>query len=116
MQRCGINPYDYFSIDDFRGIVEFNTLDTLSRIGAATSDIAENNLREIHNTINKLQIKEKKINHTFEENKKEISWVVGEAIHFAYEVGYLDCELKRGYSKFDKIVEKINIMIFVQKY
>ena len=70
MQRCGINPYDYFSIDDFRGIVEFNTLDTLSRIGAATSDIAENNLREIHNTINKLQIKEKKLNRTFEENKK----------------------------------------------
>ena len=24
-------------------------------------------------------------------NKEEISWVVGEAIHFAYEVGYLDC-------------------------
>ena len=40
-------------------------------------------------------------------NKEETSWVVGEAIHFAYEVGYLDCELKRGYSKFDKIVEKV---------
>ena len=40
-------------------------------------------------------------------NKEEISWVVGEAIHFAYEVGYLDCELKRGYSKFDKIVKKV---------
>ena len=40
-------------------------------------------------------------------NKEEIFWVVGEAIHFAYEVGYLDCELKRGYSKFDKIVEKV---------
>ena len=40
-------------------------------------------------------------------NKEEISWVVGEAIHFAYEAGYLDCELKRGYSKFDKIVEKV---------
>mgnify|MGYP004470124525 CR=1 FL=1 len=41
-------------------------------------------------------------------DKEEISWVVGEAIHFAYEVGYLDCELKRGYSnKFDKIVEKV---------
>jgi hypothetical protein len=40
-------------------------------------------------------------------NKEEISWVVGEAIHFAYEVGYLDCELKRGYSNFDKIVEKV---------
>ena len=40
-------------------------------------------------------------------DKEDISWVVGEAIHFAYEVGYLDCELKRGYSKFDKIVEKV---------
>lgn len=29
------------------------------------------------------------------------------AIQFVYEVGYLDCELKRGYSKFDKIVEKV---------
>ena len=48
-----------------------------------------------------------KIKNSFEENKEEISWVVGEAIHFAYEVGYLDCELKRGYSKFDKIVEKV---------
>ena len=40
-------------------------------------------------------------------NKEEISWVVDEAIHFAYKVGYLDCELKRSYSKFDKIVEKV---------
>lgn len=41
-------------------------------------------------------------------NKEEISWVVGEAIHFAYEVGYLDCELKRGYSnEFDRIVERV---------
>ena len=39
-------------------------------------------------------------------NKEEISWVVGEAIHFAYEAGYLDCELKRVYYKFEKIVEK----------
>ena len=48
-----------------------------------------------------------KIKNSFEENKEEISWVVGEAIHFAYEVGYLDCELKRGYSRFDKIVEEV---------
>ena len=40
-------------------------------------------------------------------DKEEISWVVGEAIHFAYEVGYLDCKLKRGYSKFDKIAEEV---------
>ena len=47
------------------------------------------------------------IKDSFEENKEDISWVVGEAIHFAYEVGHLDCELKRGYSKFDKIVEEV---------
>ena len=40
-------------------------------------------------------------------NKEDVSWIVGEAIHFAYEVGYLDCGLKRGYSKVDKIVEKV---------
>lgn len=28
-------------------------------------------------------------------NKEDISCVVDEAIHFAYEAGYLDCELKR---------------------
>ena len=48
-----------------------------------------------------------KIKDSFEENKEDISWVVGEAIHFAYEVGYLDCELKRGYSRFDEIVEEV---------
>ena len=47
------------------------------------------------------------IKDSFEENKKEISWVVGEAIHFAYEVGYLDCMRKLGYSRFDEIVEKV---------
>lgn len=36
-------------------------------------------------------------------NKEDISWVVSEAIHFAYEVGYLDCELKRGYSTLKEI-------------
>ena len=40
-------------------------------------------------------------------DKEEISWVVGEAIHFAYEVGYLDCKRKIGYSRFDEIVEGV---------
>jgi N12 class adenine-specific DNA methylase len=70
MQRCGINPFDYFSLDDFRGIVDFNTLDTISVLGAATSDIAETNLREIHQAIRNLQIQEKNKNHTFVEKEK----------------------------------------------
>ena len=70
MQRCGINPFDYFSIDDFRDIVDFNTLDTISRLGVATSDIAETNLREIHQAIQKLKYQEKNINRTFEQKEK----------------------------------------------
>lgn len=69
MNRCGINPFDYFEMEDFIDICDFNTIDTISRIGAATSDIAETNLREIHNTIKNLKINEKKINRTFVKNE-----------------------------------------------
>ena len=47
------------------------------------------------------------IKDSFEENKEDISCVVGEAIQFAYEVGYLDCMRKLGYSRFDEIVEEV---------
>lgn len=69
MNRCGINPFDYFEMEDFLDIRDFNTIDTISRIGAAASDIAETNLREIHNTIKNLKINEKKINRTFVKNE-----------------------------------------------
>lgn len=69
MNRCGINPFDYFEMEDFLDIRDFNTIDTISRIGVATSDIAETNLREIHNTIKNLKINEKKINRTFVKNE-----------------------------------------------
>ncbi len=65
MQRCGINPFDYFSLDDFREIIDFNTIDTLAYLGTATSDIAEKSLREIHKTIKDLQLKERNKNRTF---------------------------------------------------
>ena len=68
MNRCGINPFDYFEMEDFIDIYNFNTIDTISRIGAATSDLAETNLREIHNTITELKINEKKLNRTFVKN------------------------------------------------
>ena len=29
-------------------------------------------------------------------DKEDVSWVVGEVIHFAFEVDYLNCKLKRG--------------------
>lgn len=69
LTRCGINPFDYFEMDDFIDIYDFNTIDTISRLGVATSDIAETNLREIHNTINKLKINEKNQIYTFVKNQ-----------------------------------------------
>ena len=39
MKRCGIDPNEYFKADDFKDIKEFNTYDTITRLGIATSDI-----------------------------------------------------------------------------
>lgn len=72
MNRCGVDPLDYFSLEDFMDINEFNTIDTIARIGAATSDISENQLREIHRTIDKLKQNEKNKNRTFVKNEKII--------------------------------------------
>ena len=40
-------------------------------------------------------------------NKEEISWVVGEAIHFAYEMGCIDVMQNRGQANFDKQVNYV---------
>ena len=50
MKRCGLNPKDYFSVEDFREITNFNTIQSVSKLGMATSDIAENGLKEIYET------------------------------------------------------------------
>lgn len=71
MKRCDIDPFNYFSIDDFRDIVDFNTYDTVTRLGAATSDIAETSLREIAKTVKEIKIFEKNSNYTFVENEEK---------------------------------------------
>ena len=68
MKRCGINPMEIFEIDDFRNITNFNTNQVISRLGIATSDIAETGLREIYSTIREIQISEKNTIRTFEKN------------------------------------------------
>ena len=70
MKRCGINPLNYFSEDDFREIVNFNTYDTIIRLGNSASDIAEMGITEIKRTVQNLQIQEKNINRTFDRNTK----------------------------------------------
>jgi hypothetical protein len=57
--RCGYPADEYLIFEDFQGIVNFNTLDTVSRLGAATSDISEMLLREIGATVKEQQLAEK---------------------------------------------------------
>ena len=65
MIRCGVNADVFYSVDDFRNIVNFNSPDCITRLGAATSDIAEMGLREIEQTVIGLQNEERKQNRTF---------------------------------------------------
>ncbi|WP_034379000.1 DEAD/DEAH box helicase family protein [Dehalobacter sp. UNSWDHB] len=62
--RCGCNADQYLTLEDFQDVANFNTLDTVSRLGTATSDISEMLLREIETTVKELQIAEKKQNRT----------------------------------------------------
>lgn len=55
MTRCGLEASHYVSREDFSGVGYFNTLLTLSHLGAAVSDIAEMMLREIESTIRALR-------------------------------------------------------------
>ncbi len=68
--RCGYNADEYLSLDELQGVFNFNTLDTVSRLGAATSDISEMVLREIGATVKEMQITEKKKSHTFAKNQE----------------------------------------------
>ena len=67
LTRCGIDPQEFFSGEDFAHIYDFNTPETLSILGGAVSDIAEMPLREIATTVLSLYRKEEKQNRTFAE-------------------------------------------------
>ena len=51
MQRLGLHPEDYFDLTEFGHIIDFNTVETMSVIGNAVSEISEQALREISSTI-----------------------------------------------------------------
>ena len=67
--RCGIDPADHFSIEDFAYIKGFNTLSTLNALGTATSDISQMCLSEIARTVLSLQRQERQ-NRTFAESQE----------------------------------------------
>lgn len=65
ISRCGLDASEYFDIEDFADIINFNTPNTLNAIGIATSDISEMALKEISFAIRNVQIAEKAQNRTF---------------------------------------------------
>ena len=69
LTRCGYNAGEYFSPEDFQGATNFNTLDTVTRLGSATSDISEMMLREISSTVIGIQKSEKKQIRTVAKNQ-----------------------------------------------
>ena len=75
--RCSIDPSDYFTDDDFRGVVDFNTPQTLNALGVATGDIAQMCLTEISRTVTSMERQPKKPNRTFADVPKDEYPVIG---------------------------------------
>jgi N12 class adenine-specific DNA methylase len=71
LTRCGFNPNAYLADDYFQGIDLFNTLDTISHLGAAASDISEMLLRQIEATVKDLHKTAEKLRRTFEKKHPE---------------------------------------------
>ena len=75
MNRCGINPNEYFQENDFVYVKAFDSYDTITRLGIATSEITEMGLKEIYSTIKRLRVNEIEKIHTFEfDSNKEYDY------------------------------------------
>lgn len=68
--RCGLDPSGYFEDEDFRGVLNFNTPQTLNALGVATGDISQMCLSAISRTVLALQRQPQKENRTFEPQQK----------------------------------------------
>lgn len=67
LARCGIDPAEYFTDDDFRDIVDFSTPETLNALGTATGDIGQMCLSAVSRTALTLQRRAERETRTFAE-------------------------------------------------
>ena len=51
LSRCGVDPAEYFEHEDFLSVFDFNTIETISELGSAVSEINQDILRSIELTI-----------------------------------------------------------------
>lgn len=66
MIRCGFNPSDYFTSDDFYSLSSFDTQDTIGTLGYATRDISEMILSEVSKTARYLMTEEHTLANSLE--------------------------------------------------
>lgn len=67
LNRCNINPHEYFSKNDFKEIELFKTFSDITQIGNSISDIAEKELKLIRSTVKEY---EKNLINTLEDSNK----------------------------------------------
>jgi len=65
LSRAGYEPRQYFSREDFSHLFDFNTVEVISVLGAAVSDISEMIIREMGETVKEMEKEEKRQIRTF---------------------------------------------------
>ena len=65
LSRAGYEPRQYFSREDFSHLFDFNTLEVISVLGAAVSDISEMVIREMGETVKEMEKEKKRKIRTF---------------------------------------------------
>lgn len=65
LSRAGYEPRRYFDREDFSHLFDFNTLEVISVLGAAVSDISEMVIREMGETVKEMEKEEKRKIRTF---------------------------------------------------
>ena len=74
LERCGFEPEGYFDKDDFQAIHTFSTPDAVYALGAATSDMSREVLRNIERTV-KTTIRRRNVErsqHEYEEQERDL--------------------------------------------
>ena len=92
LKRLGYDAGEYLTEDDFEPITQFNTIETISRLGEATSDISEMILRQIERSVRQIEkesrdilAKEKEIGDNAGEKNSERSKSNGTDLHASRE-------------------------------
>lgn len=70
MIRCGVDEREHPGIENFQGITKFHTPELVNLFGVAVSDVSEMALSGISDTIQKLQLEEKRKKRTFAGREK----------------------------------------------